>query len=408
MNIVHVARRFTANAWGGTEAVVASLVREQLAGGDHARLLATAALDRPGRERVLGVPVERFPYTYGRFPLPDSARSALDRKGGNPLSGGLLRRLLGTAEVDVIHCHTMQRLAGQVRWSARRRGIPYVVQLHGGEFDVPAAEVEEMLAPTRGSLDWGKIPSALLGTRRFLADADLVLVLSRAELEAARRRLPSTRVELLPNGVDAAWLAAGDRDRGRRRLALADTTPLALTVARVDPQKGQELIPEVLAQVPGLHAAVAGPTTVAGYDRRVAALAAELGLAERLHMVGPVAPESRDLADLYAAADLFLLPSRHEPFGVVALEAWAAALPVVASRVGGLADLVRPEVDGLLAPANDAAALAAAVHRLVADRDFGRALGEAGRDRVLSRYSWRAVSSHLSDLYHDIRPRRLP
>jgi glycosyltransferase involved in cell wall biosynthesis len=408
MKIVHVARRFTANAWGGTESVVASLVREQLRRGDDSRLLCTSALDARGGEELMGVPVERFNYTYGRTPLSTASRQALDRKGGNPLAPAMLWRMLREPRIDLLHCHTMQRLAGQVRWAARRRGIPYVLQLHGGEFAVPEEELREMTAPARRSLDWGKAPSALLGTRAFLRDADLVLVLSCEELEAGQARFPDTRFERLPNAVEATWLAAGDRCRGRAALGLPEGVPMALTAARIDPQKGQELIPEILAREPELHAVLVGPVTVQGYEHTVRSDAARLGVADRLHLVGSLEPESEALADAFAAADLLLLPSRHEPFGIVALEAWAAGLPVVATKVGGLAELVRHGMDGFLATSGDASELAEAVARLTADRDLARAMGGTGKQRVMDHFSWRAIADRLDALYAslDVRKKR--
>ncbi len=406
MRILHVARRFTPSAWGGTEAVVTSLVREQRKAGHEADVLSTSALDRPGRGEVLGVPVRRFGYTYARWPLSAEARNALDRKGGNPLSAGMLRVLLTEPGVDILHCHTMQRLAGQVRLAARIRRVPYVVQLHGGEFCVPESEVREMLAPSRRSLDLGKVPSALLGTRRFLADADLILVLSREEEEAGRRRLPDARIERLPNGVDAFRFGGGDGARGRARWGIPEGTPLLLTVARIDPQKGQLLLPEVLAACPRAHAVAAGPTTVPGYDERVAARARELGVGDRLHLTGGIPPESEALSDLYRAADLFVLPSSHEPFGIVVLEAWSAGLAVVATRVGGLGELVSDGVNGLLVPPADGPALAAAVAGLLTDEPRRRTLASAGLEEVRSRYTWPAVTARLEGLYREILERR--
>ncbi len=408
MKVLHVARRFTANAWGGTESVVASLVREQLRRGDDSRLMCTSALDERGESELMGVPVQRCGYTYGRVPLSTAARRALDRKGGNPLAPAMLWSMLREPGVDLLHCHTMQRLAGQVRWVARRRGLPYVVQLHGGEFAVPNEEIREMSAPARRSLDWGKAPSALLGTRGFLRDADLILVLTREELERGRKRFPNTRLEQLPNAVEASWLAAGDRHRGRATLGVPEGAPVALTAARVDPQKGQELVPEILARVPALHVVLVGPVTVAGYDRKVRLAAERLGVADRLHMLGSLEPESRTLADAFAAADLFLLPSRHEPFGIVALEAWAAGLPVVASKVGGLAELVRHGEDGYLAPSGDAARLAEAVSGLTTDPSLARAMGEAGKRRVVEHYSWTAVVDRLEKLYASLHETEKP
>jgi glycosyltransferase involved in cell wall biosynthesis len=408
MKILHVARRFTLAAWGGTETVVTALVREQRRHGDTASLLATSALDRPGPDEVLGVPLHRYAYTYGRWPLSTEARTALDQKGGNPLSPGLLLALLSEPGVDVFHCHSMQRLAGHVRWAARWRGIPYVVQLHGGGFKVPEGEVKGMLAPTRRTLDWGKVPSALLGTRRFLLDADLVLVLSAEEEAAAREQLPRVRVERLPNGVDPGRFSRGDGARARARWGIPEAAPLLLTVARVDPQKGQEFLPDVLAALPTAHAVAVGPTTVPGYDEKVLARARSLGVADRLHLVGGLAPEGSDLQDLYRGATLFLLPSLHEPFGIVVLEAWSAGLPVVATRVGGLGDLVEDGRDGLLVPPGDAPALAAAAGALLSDPGRGRALAVRGLEVVRSRYTWPAVADRLDGLYREIVERRRP
>jgi glycosyltransferase involved in cell wall biosynthesis len=175
-----------------------------------------------------------------------------------------------------------------------------------------------------------------------------------------------------------------------------------LTVARVDPQKGQELVPTVLAANPDLHAVLIGPVTVPGYDDTVRIRATEAGVADRLHLVGGMKPESPDLADAFAAADLFLLPSRHEPFGIVVLEAWSAGLPVVVSDAGGLGELVRPGVDGLLAPTGDGDAFAHAVATVLAMSRRGADLAEAGRRRVLQDYTWTAVARRLGRLYEEL------
>ncbi len=406
MRIIHVARRFTPASWGGTETVIAALVKEQLLMGHQAELLCTAALDRPGSETACGVPVRRFPYTYARIPCPAGVRAALDRKGGNPLSPRLLAALLSAPRTDVFHCHTMQRLAAHVRVASRLRKIPYAVQLHGGEFAVPADEVKEMLAPTAKSLDWGKIPSVLLGTRRFLKDASLVLVLSEEEERRARSALPGVRVERLPNGVDPCHADGGDGTRARMRWGVPLDAPLILTVARVDPQKGQEFIPDVLAANPGAHAVLAGPVTVPGYDAKVKERGSALGVLPRIHFTGPLLPLSAEIADLYRAATVFLLPSRHEPFGIVVLEAWAAGVPVVASRVGGLASLVKDGVSGFLVPAGEPQGFASAATRLIQDRNLAASFVEAARREVREQYSWPAVAARLENFYREVLERK--
>jgi glycosyltransferase involved in cell wall biosynthesis len=402
VKILHVARRVTPAAWGGTETVVTSIAREQRRRGEVAAIYCTSALDRPGAGDVMGVPIRRFGYSYTRFRLGDDARAALDLKGGNPISVRLLGALLAEPGVEMLHAHTAQRLGAEVRWAARRRGIPYAVQLHGGELTLPASELDQMLGPTRGKLDWGKAAGALLGSRRVLRDANLVLVLSRAEREKALAELPGVRVELLPNGVDAARFRSGNRARGRARLGLPEGIPVLLTVARLDPQKNQEALVDVLAAAPAAHAVLAGPVTVPGYDDRIRTRSRAFGVDSRLHFAGAVTPESDELYDLYAAADAFVLPSRHEPFGVVVLEAWAAGLPVVATRAGGLADLVTDGDTGLLADVGDAKALAAAVTRILSDENLRLGLAGRAAHLVAESYDWPAVVGKLHALYREV------
>jgi len=110
----------------------------------------------------------------------------------------------------------------------------------------------------------------------------------------------------------------------------------------------------------------------------------------------------QDLVDAYHAADLLLLPSVHEPFGIVVLEAWAAGLPVVASRVGGVPYFLDDGVTGRLFESGDSAQASACVADLLQDPDRRRALGAAGRELALGEYSWDRVTQRLLELYQDV------
>jgi glycosyltransferase involved in cell wall biosynthesis len=101
----------------------------------------------------------------------------------------------------------------------------------------------------------------------------------------------------------------------------------------------------------------------------------------------------------YAAADVCVIPSHYEPFGLVTLEAMASEIPVVASKVGGLQFTVVPEVTGLLVPPKDEEAFANAIDRILANPDWANQLGQAGRQRVEIAFSWDSVASTLSSLY---------
>jgi glycosyltransferase involved in cell wall biosynthesis len=104
----------------------------------------------------------------------------------------------------------------------------------------------------------------------------------------------------------------------------------------------------------------------------------------------------------YAAADVCVVPSHYEPFGLVAIEAMASGTPVVASDVGGLQFTVVSEQTGLLAPPKDEVAFAAAINQILSDRNYRNKLGQAARKRVETKFSWEGVAAQLSELYIEL------
>ncbi|GMV40550.1 MAG: glycosyl transferase family 1 [Myxococcales bacterium] len=408
MRTFQVLRRLVWGQWGGIETVVVSLSRALQRAGVETEVLCTAALDRPGEEDADGLHIRRFAYSYLRAPLMRRDRDALDRKGGNPLVPGLIRAILSQKELDLVACHTMARMGGSVRAACRMRGIPYVVTLHGGYFHVPKNEQVQLRAPTRRSVDLGRPLDLAFGASRYLADAAAILCLAEDELHACRERLPGVPSYRLRNGVDTdrfAGATAGDGLSFRRRHGIPDDAPLVLCLARVDPQKGQDVLLRATARLirrhPALHVAVVGPETVASFAEELRKAAGAAGLADRFRLVGPVGFSDPALPGAYRAADIFVLPSRHEPFGVVLLEAWAAGRPVVASAVGGIPGFVEHERTGLLVPSDDEVALAAALDRALGDPSLRRALGQAGQAEARARFDWAAITAEVRSIYDD-------
>jgi glycosyltransferase involved in cell wall biosynthesis len=144
-----------------------------------------------------------------------------------------------------------------------------------------------------------------------------------------------------------------------------------------------------------------GPVTQTDYNEELKRRAAELGVADRVAFVGALKPGSPELLAEYARADAFALASRHEPFGIVVLEAWAAGLPVLASDVGGLGRLCAAHPDAALTfSADDASGLDRAIAELagrIASGDV-RKMSDAGRSAA-AEYDWRVLSARLTDFY---------
>lgn len=406
MKTVQVLRRIAPDAWGGIETVVVSTVRELARRGHETRLHATSALSHPGPDVVDGVPLTRHRYAYLRVPPRRALRHALDRKGGNPFAPGLVAALLREPDVDLFVCHTMGRIATAVRLVARLRGVPYVMIIHGGHADVSADERRDLRGLFRGSVDPLGPFDRLLGSERVLADAAAVVALGRGEYDALRSALPGTPVHLLPNGVDAARFASADdlqAGAARAWLGVPSGARLLLCVARIDPQKGQHVLLEAAARLAGagqdVHVALVGHPTRPDHLQRLRRDGERGALRGRLHVVEGLRFSDPRLPALFRAADVFVLPSLHEPFGIVVLEAWAAGRPVVASRVGGIPTFAVHGESALLVPPGDAPALADAVGRVLSDPALAGRLAAAGGRLVRERYDWARVTDELLAVY---------
>jgi glycosyltransferase involved in cell wall biosynthesis len=219
----------------------------------------------------------------------------------------------------------------------------------------------------------------------------------RAELLAHRIGSPE-RLLVMPLGLELDRFLTCEARRGelRAELGLDGGASIVGIVARLVPIKAHETFLEaaatLAAEVPGSHFLVVGD----GERRQeLVALADRLGLGARVHFLG----WRRDLDRVYADLDLVVLTSRNEGSPVSLIEAMAAARPVVATRVGGVPDLVEDGVTGCLAVPGDASALARDMEALLVDPTRRRAMGLAGRRRVAAAFGAERLVADMDRLY---------
>ena len=402
--VVHVPRRFVAEEWGGTETVLLEISKQQQRAGQHPVILTSMALARRRDEIIGGVPVKRCPYCYPFLGLSAADKAALDKKGGNLLSLSLFAALLREPDVRLFHAHALKRLGGEVRTAARLRKKPFVVSLHGGVFDVPTAELGTMLKPIENKPEWGKPFGALFGSRRVLDDADQVICVGQSEMEKAKRELHHDRIAYLPNGVDCAKFSSGDGTAFRAKHGIGADAFLVLNISRIDAQKNQRLLLESFAQFRrasklDAHLVLIGPETQPDYAAKLRAFIASEQLEGCVRILPGLRNDDPDLVNAFYACDVFVLPSMHEPFGIVVLEAWSAGRAVIASRVGGLQALVRDDDTGWFIEPGNAAMLAEKLQRLAAEPVTRARLAAAGKAEALRCYDWREIGRQLEELY---------
>ena len=404
--IIHVPRRFVAEEWGGTETVILEISRQQQRAGWSPEIFTSMALTKQRDETIGGVPVKRFPYCYPFFGLSAADKAALDKKGGNLLSLSLFNALRREKNVRLFHAHALKRLGGEVRTAARWQKKPFVVSLHGGVFDVPTAELGTMLKPIENKTEWGKPFGALFGSRRVLDDADFVICVGQSEMEKAKKQLSHERIAYLPNGVDCAKFATGDGAAFRAKHGIPSGAFLALNISRIDAQKNQllalEAFAKLRAQQPNSFLILIGPETQPDYAKRLRDFIAANNLGDHVKILPGMRNDNPELIQAFHACDVFVLPSMHEPFGIVVLEAWSSSKPVIASRVGGLQALVSDGDTGFFINPNasDAAVdLAAKLNRFATEPELKNKIGANGLREAKSKYDWTQIGQQLETLY---------
>ncbi len=213
--------------------------------------------------------------------------------------------------------------------------------------------------------------------------------------------LPSEKLTVIPNAIPIEDFAATADPALRSELAGGTPRPVVLSVARLDPQKGECYLLEAAVQIPEAVFVLVGD----GPQRSaLESQAAALGLTERVRFLG----RRSDVPALLAACDLFVLPSLYEGLPLSVLEAMAARRPVVATDIAGTREAVRDGITGLLVPPADPGALARALRRLLGDPSLGAALTSAAYDRMQVEYSAATMVKRVTQVYEMLLPRAIP
>ncbi|MHB8341215.1 MAG: D-inositol-3-phosphate glycosyltransferase [Mycobacteriales bacterium] len=306
---------------------------------------------------------------------------------------------------DVVHSHYW--LSGQVGWlAAERWGVPLVHSSH------TLGRVKNAALASR---DVPEPRARLIGEEQVVAAADRLIASTAEEAGqlVAWYGAERARIVTVAPGVDLDVFRPGDRGPGRADLGLAEPDRLLLFVGRVQPLKDPGMLLKAAAVLAErypqwrgrLHVAVVGGPSGSGGDEpaHLHSLAERLGMSDRLHLLPP-APQGR-LASLYRAADVVVVPSYNESFGLVALEAQACATPVVAAAVGGLRIAVRDGKSGVLVSRHEPPAYADALGPLLTD-PAERARLAAGAVRHAAGFGWDVTADGVAEVYRSARAER--
>src|SRR5215469_5349097 len=297
---------------------------------------------------------------------------------------------------DLVHSHTWYaNLAGHL--AALLYGVPHVATVHS----------LEPLRPWKAEQLGGGYALSSWAERVSLASAAAVVAVSdgmRDDVLSCYPEISPERVRVIRNGIDTAEYAPDARTDVLERHGVDQSRPYVIFVGRITRQKG---VPVLLRAAAALDPSaqlvlLAGAADTPELGAEVSALVAELQATRSGVIWVPEMLPKPDVIQLLTHALVFACPSVYEPLGIVNLEAMACATAVVASRVGGIPEVVDDGVTGLLVPPDDPASLADALNALLHDPMRAAEMGSAGRERAVAEFSWDAVAAQTVALYEEL------
>ena len=300
----------------------------------------------------------------------------------------------GDATYDIIHSHYwLSGLVGERLKAAW--GVAHVTMFH------TLGEIKN-----RSSVQEHETALRIASERSVLDGAERVICATEQERISIRQLYGASqdKVTVIPLGVDMERFRPAARADARRRLGLSQDERIVLFVGRLEPLKGVDILIGAASMLDSdvdcSVLIVGGDETTQAQVAQLRGLASALGVGERVAFVGAV---DHDLLPLYYnAADICVVPSHYESFGLVAVEAMASGVPVVASRVGGLTGTVKDGETGYLIPWLCPEPFAERIELLLDNEPLRASLGEAGREAV-SRYRWENVAGAVLEVYEALR-----
>ena len=401
MNVLLLSWEYPPRIVGGLGTHVHKLAVNLARQGVNIHVITKDVMGEPDYEFTEGVHVYRVPLYPPEIPQDEWVPWTLQ------FNVALLERAIPIineriGKVQVIHAHDwLVAHAGIALKHAYR--IPLVATIHATEYGRHQGHLPGPMQRIIHQVDWWLTfeSSRTICCSNYMRD-EVVRIFE----------LPEDKVDVVPNGIEFEDFS-GERRAGRlRKKYVEPDRHMVLFVGRLVYEKGVqtviEAMPEVLKQVPDVRFLVTG---TGPHARSLKALAEESGLEEKVKFLGFV--DTANLIRLYKCADLTVVPSLYEPFGMVVLEAMVAGSPVIVADTGGLKEIVVHEETGLKFTPGCPNSLADAMIRVLTDRELARRLTSDARAYIGERYNWSRIAQSTVEVYreavrhYEYRPRIL-
>jgi alpha-maltose-1-phosphate synthase len=407
MRTVHLLRKYVPAEWGGTETAVQRLLAGLREHDVESIVYCPRIQQNSERDPIAadGHRIERFSAFVPTLGISAQRKRQIVSVGGNLMSLDLLPRLLREKDISVVHTHALGRIGGIGRLAARLRGAPLVVTIHGGVLDLPP-EIKNSFNEPVGGWEWGKIFGLLLQSRRLLVDADAIVTCNENEARLLREQYPGKRVVVQPHGVPLDIYEPDRREPAFKAFPQIRGKQILLSVGRIDPVKNQSWLIEQMSPVfqkfPRAILVLAGAVTDETYGEKLRQRIKVLGMEDRVILTGGLPPNDPRLIGLYQAADVLLLPSKSETFGLVILEAWATGTMVLSTRTSGACTLIEDGRNGWLFDLDQPETFHQPLAQALSNSDAARRVLRRGGTEVHTLYNLTALAGRMKALYQEL------
>lgn len=369
--------------------------------GVNVHVITKDAPDAPDYEEAEGVHIHRVPLYPPEIPQEEWVPWTLQ------FNVALLERAIPLinekiGNVHVLHAHDWLVAHAAIALKHAYR-IPLVATIHATEYGRHQGNLPGPMQTLIHQIEWWLTFESVrtICCSNYMRDEVLRIF-----------ELPQDKVSVIPNGIEYDLFKMDTESEQIRRQFIEPDSRMVFFVGRLVYEKGVqtviEAMPKVLREVPGVRFLVAG---TGPHGRQLQAMIDELGLSEKIKLLGFVDADS--LVKFYKCADLTVVPSLYEPFGMVVLEAMVADCPVIVADTGGLKEIVVHEETGLCFKPGNSESLAQAMIRVLKNEDLAQRLTNDARNFIGEKYNWDRIARHTRDIYqrsikeYEYRPRVL-
>jgi len=406
--IANLTRRFVKDEWGGVETAVIETSKEFKKLNYQPIIFTSTIFSNIQKEKIFGIDTERFKYSYTRLFLKKSNRALLDKRGGDLYSIPMFLKLLFQKNIYIFHLHTINRVGAMVRIISKIRKIPYIITIHGGILDMPKEHLEELSQPNRGSFNWGKPIDILIGKNRVFDDSSAIICVSKKEQELMQKKYPNKIIKHIPNGVDLNKFNNGNKERFYKDFNLSENNKVILSVGSFHPLKNQMLLIESFLDLEktgkkdilyqNITLVLVGVIYNEAYYN---SLLEKAKLSKNIIILPNLDFNSDRLKDVYKSANIFVLPTKYDAFGIVVLEAWTEKIPSIVSKIGGLLSFVKDKENGIFFDLTKDD-LTNKIKLLLNDKELYKNISQNCYQDV-QKYSWKNITAQIENIFNKIK-----